>query len=594
MNTNPVIVAEKLCKAYPIYRKPLDMVWEVLTRKVRHDTFWALRDVSFTVEEKKRLGIIGPNGAGKSTLLKLITGNLQPTQGNIRTNGKISALLSLASSLNPEESGLRNIHFNLIVNGCRPSDIPHLTEDIVDFTELGAFIYSPVKTYSSGMNARLAFAISTAMDPEILVVDEVLSVGDAYFMGKARKRMLELVDRGRALVFVSHSTQEIRNLCNTVIWLENGSVRNKGPADYICTQYEEDYTKKRNETERAGNIARKQRRLFNILPNEMFSADVYRVRIVPAGGNSAFSDTHYIRNIKLVLSGNEVQEVPLIIQDPTSPETTVWLDILSSDWGRLYDRGNAECRVLTAQSGKSHGGHILLKRIADLEKSSILKLELIFEENSHTGREALGVEFLDYVSAEWKKAETLRREKCAAEWERITTACELPMVSESQFQRALQKAVEDEKPAIEIIRVTLMADDKEAHTVTERQPFEIRVCLHANRLVPRADVLIHILRSDGVYVFWQSSGMETENLHQISGKVTVCFQFTNNAFNAGEYIVTAICANGWDPQNNFPHSTIFDTRMNGLKFAVIKEYNISCMDFGQINMRVPVTYLYNQ
>src|SRR5262249_43106733 len=137
-----------------------------------HDVFWALRNVSLEIKEGQRVGIIGPNGAGKSTFLKLITGNLAPTSGTIEVNGRVSAMLSLTSFLNPDQTGLENIRFNLILSGTPQREIPALTEEIIDFTELGSFIHAPVRTYSSGMNARLAFAISTAMTPDILVVDE--------------------------------------------------------------------------------------------------------------------------------------------------------------------------------------------------------------------------------------------------------------------------------------------------------------------------------------------------------------------------------------------------------------------------------------
>ncbi|MFN6200954.1 MAG: ABC transporter ATP-binding protein, partial [Acidobacteriota bacterium] len=172
MTTSTVIKVDNLSKSYDVYKKPQDLLWEFFTGKVNHDVFWALRNVSFNIYEKQRIGIIGPNGAGKSTLLKILTGNLTPTSGQVEINGKVSALLSMASSLNPEESGMENIKFNLLLNGVPQKKIPTLVDDIVEFAEIGSFIYSPVKTYSSGMNARLSFGIATAMEPEILVVDE--------------------------------------------------------------------------------------------------------------------------------------------------------------------------------------------------------------------------------------------------------------------------------------------------------------------------------------------------------------------------------------------------------------------------------------
>jgi ABC-type polysaccharide/polyol phosphate transport system ATPase subunit len=561
--SEPVISVEGLSKAYSIYAKPLDVLWEILRGKNRHDVFWALRDITFSVREKQRLGIIGPNGAGKSTLLKILTGNLQPTVGTVKVNGKVSALLAMTSTLNGEETGLSNIRFNLILNGYPTSAIPRLIEDIVDFTELGSFIYAPVKTYSSGMNARLAFGIATAMAPEILVVDEVMSVGDGYFTGKAYRRMRELVDRGKALIFVSHATSEVRKLCDTAMWLEGGAIRAIGPAEYICTQYEEDYSQKRIETEREGNIAQKQSRLFS---------------------------THYIRNLQLVDREQKTIPLSLEIRDPTQQDNMAWLDVLDSQWGRIYTRGESETRVLAAQTGKSRGGHILLKRPFGLEETNLWKVQLAFEDNSRTGQDSLTVEFLDYSSATWRRGEVLGHEKLPNDWERVTVACELPLVEESQFQKALEKIKEDEKPDIQILDVALVVNNTETHTLVERQPFEIKVRLCANRVVEKADVLIQINRSDGVYVFWQSSGMDAENLTNVLGEVTASFLFDPNCFNAGEYLVNAFCANGWDMLNNYPHSHIFDSRLGILKFTVNREFDVPYMDFGQINMRVPVIY----
>src|SRR5262249_30093789 len=149
---------------------PSDIVRELLTRRNRHNLFWALRNVSFVVQEKQRLGIIGPNGSGKSTLLKIIAGTLPPTSGTVNVGGRVSAMLTLATAINPEETGLNNIRFNLMVNGCPQADVGRLTEEIADFVELGPFIYAPVRTYSAGMSARLAFTIATAIEPEILLI----------------------------------------------------------------------------------------------------------------------------------------------------------------------------------------------------------------------------------------------------------------------------------------------------------------------------------------------------------------------------------------------------------------------------------------
>ena len=194
-----VVKVKNASKAYSLYGKPRDVLLEAVFGGERHDVFWALRDVSFEVPEGERVGFVGPNGAGKSTLLKLITGNLMPTRGRIEVNGRVSAHPVAHVVPRPRRTGLENIRFNLVMNGVPKKQIPSLTEEIVNFTELGAFIHAPVRTYSSGMSARLSFTISTSITPDILVVDEILGAGDAYFAAKATLRMVELCKQGRAL-----------------------------------------------------------------------------------------------------------------------------------------------------------------------------------------------------------------------------------------------------------------------------------------------------------------------------------------------------------------------------------------------------------
>ena len=310
--STPVITARGLSKAYNIYASPRDAVMEAFFGGIRHDVFWALRDISLDIHEGQRIGIIGPNGAGKSTLLKLIAGNLQQTSGTLEVNGRVSAMLSLTSFLDPERSGVDNIKFNLLLNGADRRDIPALTEEIIDFTELGAFIYAPVRTYSSGMNARLSFAISTALTPDILVVDEVLGAGDAYFAAKATMRMIELCNRGRALLFVSHAMNAVQLLCDTAIWMDGGTIREIGPVDEIARRYEADFRRQEDESLRAGNAALSASRANKVLPEELGRPDVRRLRLI--GDGARVADTHYVRSVAVDIDGTR-HDVPLEFAD---------------------------------------------------------------------------------------------------------------------------------------------------------------------------------------------------------------------------------------------------------------------------------------
>lgn len=587
MSDAPVISVENVSKAYSIYAKPMDMVWEVLTGKPRHDVFWALKDVSFTVKEKQRVGIIGPNGAGKSTLLKMITGHLPPTAGRIQVNGRISAMLTLASSLNPEETGLSNIRFNLILNGSPHTDLDRLVEEIVEFTELGPFIYSPVKTYSSGMLARLSFAIATAIEPEVLVVDEVLGAGDGYFIGKATRRMLDLCNRGKALLFVSHSTGAVRMLCDTVIWVDNGGVRVMGPVDYVTKLYEEDYLQREAAAARDQDRLRKQNEQTDVHLSELGEVDthLYRVRLTAPGHK--FTDTHYVRRVRVAGEGLAEQDVPLGMVDIRQKAVAAGLELLRSEWGRLYCRQGHECRILTAQTNRAGGGQMVLKRPAGAADPWRVDL---YVEASALGREPLDIEFANYQTGAWQKAPHVQRTLLPEGWYALATTVAIPAVAPEQYQRTVEAIAEKSRPDIEIQDVQVWTAGQPAQVLFERQAFQVRVAILAHRRVPCADVSIKISRSDGVYVFWQSSGLEGENLREVEGAVTAWFDFTPNCLAQGEYQITAAANNGWDLAHNYPYTQAFDCRVNACKFVIKPEFAI--LDFGQVNMRVPVRYEY--
>lgn len=209
-----------------------------LKRDLKSEEFWALSDVSFEVEKGDVLGIIGHNGAGKSTLLKVIAGIMKPTKGTVQRGGNVVPMLELGSGFDFELTGRENIYLNGAILGYSEEFLNSKFQEIVDFSELGGFIESPLRTYSSGMLARLAFSVACVVEPEILIVDEILSVGDADFQEKSRARMMELMTGGTTVFFVSHSLEQIRSMCNKVLWLEHGVVQAFGAAEDICRSYE--------------------------------------------------------------------------------------------------------------------------------------------------------------------------------------------------------------------------------------------------------------------------------------------------------------------------------------------------------------------
>jgi ABC-type polysaccharide/polyol phosphate transport system ATPase subunit len=232
------IRVRNITKDFHIYDKPLDLALEILTRKKRHRVFRALDNVSFEVERGQVLGIIGANGAGKSTLLKIITGVLDASGGTVDIWGRVTAILELGLGFNPEHSGRDNIYLSGMLYGMSRDEIDHKLESIIHFSGLRPFMEQPVKTYSSGMYARLAFSIATAVDPDILVIDEALAAGDAMFVQKSMRRIRELCAGGRTVLLVSHGTGILAQLCRDVMWIEAGCIKMNGPALQVVQAYD--------------------------------------------------------------------------------------------------------------------------------------------------------------------------------------------------------------------------------------------------------------------------------------------------------------------------------------------------------------------
>lgn len=214
-----------------------EFVTRKLSGKLEYREFTALDHVSLSVMKGETLGLIGRNGAGKSTMLKVISGILKPTQGSVVTHGNVVPMLELGSGFDFDLTGRENIFLNGAILGYSEEFLKETYEEIVEFSELGDFIETPIRNYSSGMLARLAFSIATVVKPEILIVDEILSVGDAQFQAKSKARMMELMGGGTTVLFVSHGIEQIREMCNRVVWLENGQEKMLGPADEVCNAY---------------------------------------------------------------------------------------------------------------------------------------------------------------------------------------------------------------------------------------------------------------------------------------------------------------------------------------------------------------------
>ncbi len=241
MSNDISIKAEGLSKAYRMFSDMNQRLKHALLHsfgKEYGSVFWALKDISFEVKRGESVGIVGENGAGKSTLLQILAGTLQPNEGWADVNGRIGALLELGSGFNPEFTGRENIYMNAAVMGLKNKEIDKKFDEILDFADIGDFVEQPLKTYSSGMKMRLAFAVNTCIEPEILIVDEALAVGDAVFQSKCYTRLRKMVENGTSLLFVSHSVDTVRSLCSRALWLNHGKSVMWGDAKEVCKEYE--------------------------------------------------------------------------------------------------------------------------------------------------------------------------------------------------------------------------------------------------------------------------------------------------------------------------------------------------------------------
>ncbi len=276
--TSSVIEVKNLTKIYKLYDKPIDRMKEALSisRKKYNKEYFALNDINFTVKKGETIGIIGTNGAGKSTLLKILTGVLTPTSGEVSVKGKVSALLELGAGFNPEYTGIENIYLNGTMMGYTKEEIDEKVDVILEFADIGDFVYQQVKTYSSGMFVRLAFAVAINIEPDVLIVDEALSVGDVFFQAKCYKKFEDFKKAGKTILFVSHDLGSISKYCDRTILLNKGKVISDGETKDVIDLYKKvlvnqlDFDKgDKNDNKDQINSKVKWKNLLNINPNKL-------------------------------------------------------------------------------------------------------------------------------------------------------------------------------------------------------------------------------------------------------------------------------------------------------------------------------------
>lgn len=277
MPSDFTVVVNGINKCYRVFQRPQDRIKQLLVgkRKKYFKEFWALRDVSFSIKKGEAVGIIGRNGSGKSTVLQIISKTLQQSSGEIRVNGRVAALLELGSGFNPEFTGRENIKLNGAIMGLSLKEIENRIPSIAEFADIGDFLDQPVKTYSSGMFVRLAFSCAVNVDPDILIVDEALAVGDMQFQLKCLDKMKEFKRSGKTILFVSHDSNVVRNFCDRAIWMREGQVYLEGDVNMVTELYQ-DYIKRSHEL--GVDITKQQPELRNDI------VTINRVRCVDVNG----------------------------------------------------------------------------------------------------------------------------------------------------------------------------------------------------------------------------------------------------------------------------------------------------------------------
>jgi lipopolysaccharide transport system ATP-binding protein len=288
MSDDLAIRFEQVGKMYKVFSSKLDTALDALSlptlgRESRYREFWALRDIDLDLPRGARLGIIGRNGAGKTTLLKLVTGNVSPSEGTVTVNGDVQALLETGGGLHPEFTGRENIRASLGYLGLSRADIAEAEREIGEFTELGRFLDQPFKAYSQGMQARLSFAIATTVQPEILIVDEILGAGDAYFFTRSTARMSQLIEGGAGVLLVSHALDQVARFCERTIWVERGRIAMDGPTDEVIKAYERFIRELEDQRLRAKN-EKTARAQYDAFDRETFT-DAVEGSIAAEGGS---------------------------------------------------------------------------------------------------------------------------------------------------------------------------------------------------------------------------------------------------------------------------------------------------------------------
>lgn len=398
------IKATGLSKCYQLYNHPHDRLKQFLWRGRRRffRELWALQSIDLTVTHGEVVGIVGRNGSGKSTLLQLICGTLTPTSGTIEVNGRIAALLELGAGFNPEFTGRENIFMSAAILGLSPADIEARLDDIIEFSGISDFIDQPVKTYSSGMFVRLAFSVAINVDPEILVIDEALSVGDGAFARKSFSRIMQLRDAGKTILFCSHSLFQVESLCSRALWIDRGKMIADGEAAKVVTDYQAFLDKSALTSDPAANTG-KPEATGTPTAAETSAAD-HDQTATPAKQSHFSVRNAHLDTIKILIDGKDYRQTPIIsgqsclsariqfFADPALPCPNVAVTIHSMDARIITSAATWEDGVLPLRQANGSGAICLtIDALPLLKGDYLISAHLLCERGIHIYESANGI-----------------------------------------------------------------------------------------------------------------------------------------------------------------------------------------------------------
>ncbi|MBS3186402.1 ABC transporter ATP-binding protein [Pseudomonas sp. PCH44] len=513
--------------------RALDALGLPVSRK-RFDNFQALSDINFEIGRGEKVALIGRNGAGKSTLLRLISGQMRADSGTIRVNGQVQALMTLGTGFHPDFTGVENIRSALAFQGIAPAKVDECIAEIADFTELDEFLKRPVKEYSAGMYARLAFAVATTMTPEVLIIDEILGAGDAYFLGKCIQRMKNLTSQGATILFVSHDISSVQMLCDRGIWLEAGRVRQDGPLLQVSKAY---LASVRDEEERRVRAKSMSLTRGQVAALQDEGSQTSLLRFIGHDG-AAPHEPLLIRSVEFGDESGALGQIDL--QGPQSGGSALIVDPQFMNWKYIERHPQGPCWAFGDYGGRYLHAPLQITWPAAVPKGAWIQVEL-----NNSGDDSV---LLEQYSAE-DAAYTLLCEigsHQAGHWR--TERVELDQVSawgrseSADLLSDLQELGSDDRYGSGEVRITgfgfFDGESERRHTLISGEPAFAVIAYDATQAVMNPVPVVAIYRPDGTCVMQVIATMSGKHFPRLEGKGGVRVDFAPLLLGPGDYLVS--------------------------------------------------------